>query len=136
MQFNVPADKYNETEAMLFIQRLKERISRVPGVQSVGVTGNLHLNTLNTQNTGINVEGHQPPPGDDSFMIDRTRVDPGFFGAAGIAIMRGRNFDDNIDRKGSPRVVIINQIMAERFWPDRIRSVAHSAVTACTPSLA
>ena len=116
MQFNIPADKYSEAEAVLLIKRLEERIARVAGVQAVGVTGNLHLNTLNTQTTGINVEGHQPPPGDDSFMIDRTRVDPGFFAAAGISITRGRNFDDN-DRLGSPRVVIINQVMADRFWP-------------------
>src|SRR6185503_13357435 len=68
-------------------------------------------------NFGINVEGFQPPKGEDGFMIDRTTIDPGFFSAAGIPIVRGRNFDDRTDLQGAPRVAIINQTMAERFWP-------------------
>lgn len=117
LDFGIPSDRYGAEEARLFVQRLEERTRRIPGVQAVGVTGNLHLNTLNTQNTTVNVEGIEPPPGADGFVVDRTTVDPGFFDAAGIPIVRGRNFDDRIDVPDGARVAIINQVMAERFWP-------------------
>ncbi len=117
MQFSISAEKYNEDEARLLLKRLEERVARIPGVQAVGVTGNLHLNSLSTQSFGINVDGFDPPQGQESFNVDRTRVDPGFFGAAGIPIQRGRNFNESIDREGVVRVAIINQVMADRFWP-------------------
>ncbi len=116
IQFGISSDRYNEEAARLFVQRLEERVGQIPGVQSAGVTGNLHLNTLSTQNLGVNVEGFQPPRGEQSFIIDYTRVDPGFFAAAGIPIVRGRNFDNALDPKGGVRSAIINQVMAERFW--------------------
>ena len=117
VQFGISSERYTEDAARLFVQRLEERVSRIPGVNAVGVTGNLHLNTLNVQTMGVNVEGFQPPRGQQSFGTDYTRVDPGFFAAAGIPVLRGRNFDNSLDRAGAPRVVIINQVMAERFWP-------------------
>ncbi len=116
MQFAISAERYNEEAAVLYLRRLQERIGQIAGVQAVGVTGNLHLNTLNTQNIGVNVEGFSPPRGQQAFLLDYTRVNPGFFSAAGITIQRGRNFDDALDRKGGPRVAIINQVMADRFW--------------------
>ncbi|MGH7459648.1 MAG: FtsX-like permease family protein, partial [Longimicrobiales bacterium] len=117
MQFGVSPQKYNQDAARQFVQRLEAQVSQIPGVQAVGVTGNVHLNTLSTQNFGINVEGFQPPRGQDSFNTDFTRVDPGFFAAAGITIERGRNFDNTLDHKDGPRNVIINQVMAARYWP-------------------
>jgi predicted permease len=117
MQFSLSAEKYNPTEALLMVKRLEERIGRIPGVQAVGVTGNLHLNTLNTQNATINVDGFTPPAGQDGFVVDRAHVDPAFFDAAGIPILRGRNFSESTDREGAPQVLIINQVMADRFWP-------------------
>ena len=95
---------------------MMERFERIPGVQSVGLIGNLHLNTISTSSMSINVDGVEPPPGREDHNIDRTSVDPGFFDAAGIRIMRGRNFNDR-DLPDSPQVAIINQAMARKFWP-------------------
>ena len=44
-------------------------------------------------------------------------MEPGFFAAAGIEIVRGRNFHD-ADRPDTRPVVIISEAMARRFWPD------------------
>jgi predicted permease len=117
LTMGISSDRYTKEAARLFVQRLEERIRQVPGVQAAGVTGNLHLNTLNTQNIGVNVDGFQPPEGQEAFTIDYTRVDAGFFDAAGIPFVRGRNFNDATDREGGTAVAIINQVMAERFWP-------------------
>ncbi len=112
----IPGDRYPEAAGRVLVRELTERISRIPGVTAVGLSGNLHLNPLNTSLTGVNIDGHTPPPGQQFFAIDVTRVDSGFFSAAGIRIVRGRNFGAT-DVAGGPRVAIINEVMAERFWP-------------------
>jgi predicted permease len=48
--------------------------------------------------------------------VDKAYVDSGFFDAAGIPILRGRNFNDT-DRTDSPQVAIVNETLARRFWP-------------------
>ena len=58
------------------------------------------------------------PPGDrGAFVADRAEVDPGFFAATGIEIVRGRNFRDD-DRPDTQPVVIVSEAMARRFWED------------------
>jgi predicted permease len=113
----VPGNRYSEEQGRVFTRTLLERFEKLPGVQSVGLTGNLHLNTLSTSTMSINVDGVEPPPGRESHSIDTTSVDTGFFDAAGMRILQGRNFNDQ-DLPDSPPVAIINQNMARKFWPD------------------
>jgi putative ABC transport system permease protein len=116
LEVAVPGARYSETEGAALERRLEERFRRIPGVTAVGVTSNLHLNTLSTQNTEINVDGVEPPPGRESHMVDRATVSAGFFEAVGIRILSGRNFDDN-DKVDGQQVAIVNQAFAETFWP-------------------
>jgi putative ABC transport system permease protein len=88
----------------------------LPGVEAVGYIDLIHLNALSSQNYSINVDGIETPPGRDFYDIDYSAIDPGFFDAAGIRIVRGRNFNDR-DHPDSPSVAIINQAMARKFWP-------------------
>ncbi len=112
----LPGTRYTEEQGRDFEKRLEERILQVPGLTAVGVTSNLHLNTLNTQNMGINVDGVEPPSGRESHMVDRATVSSGFFEAAGVRILRGRNFEAS-DRPDSPKVAVINEALAEKFFP-------------------
>jgi predicted permease len=116
MTFIIPSTRYSEEEARVFVQRLEERLLDLPGVTAVGATGNIHLNTLSTQNMNINVDGVEPPPERDAHMVDRAEVDAGFFEAAGVRILRGRNFE-SYDLPGSQPVAIVNEALAEKFWP-------------------
>ena len=43
---------------------------------------------------------------------------PGYFRAMGIALVRGRLFD-NCDSEKAPRAVIVSQALADRVWPGR-----------------
>ncbi len=112
----VPSSRYSEEEGRVFTRTMLERFEQLPGVKSVGLIGNLHLNTLSTSTLSINVDGVEPPPEREYHSIDQTAVDSGFFDAAGIQLLRGRNFNDR-DHPDSPRVAIINQTMADKFWP-------------------
>jgi predicted permease len=114
--FGMSAERRTAEEGRVFMRSFEERALAIPGIQAVGLTGNLHMNAMSFSSTDINVDGFDPPPGTQGHLIDRTEVDAGFFDAAGIPIVGGRNFDDS-DVPDGQRVVIINEVMAERFWP-------------------
>src|SRR5262249_38248648 len=45
-------------------------------------------------------------------------VTPSYFDTMGIPLVRGRGFDEH-DLKDAPKVVVINETMAEKFWPGK-----------------
>jgi predicted permease len=106
----------NPAEGRVILREIVERVSAVPGVRSVGLTDNLPLNPLRRWTWDVTVDGVEPPAGRTAFQIDQTIADPGFFESLGIPIVEGRNFQPS-DQPGGQRVAIINEVMAERFWP-------------------
>ena len=117
MTLMVPRAHYDPDQGRLYMQRLVERLRQVPGVTSLGVTSLLHLTLTSNSSIGFNVDGFEPPADVDHFSADRARVDPGFFDAAGIEIVRGRNFS-NTDLADGQTVAIISETTARRFWPN------------------
>ncbi|UCG87892.1 MAG: ABC transporter permease [Gemmatimonadota bacterium] len=112
----LPSNRLSREEGRVFLSTLFQRFEQIPGVEAVGLTGNLQLNTLRTQTIGVNVDGVTPPPGQEEHDIHYAEVDAGFFDATGIRILRGRNFTA-VDREDAPQVAIISQAMADKFWP-------------------
>ena len=117
LTFLTPATRFTPEEARVYTRRLLERFRELPGVEAVGGISNLHLNPLSTSSSDFNVAGFEPPGDHGAFIADRAHVDPEFFEAAGIEILRGRNFTD-ADRPDTQPVVIISEAMARRFWAD------------------
>ena len=117
MTFLAPATRFTPDEARVYTRRLLDRFRALPGVEAVGAISNLHLNPLSQRSSDFNVDGFEPPTDHGAFMADRAEVEPGFFEAAGIEIVRGRNFDD-ADRPDTQSVVIVSEAMARRFWTD------------------
>ncbi len=66
--------------------------------------------------TAFSVESQTPPPPGQEPVALIDRVTPDYFETYGIHLLQGRTFNEN-DRQGAPKVVIINQAMAEKFWP-------------------
>ncbi len=52
----------------------------------------------------------------DRILVQVNSVSPGYLDAMGVPLQRGRDFADT-DVEGAPRVVIVNETMAARFWP-------------------
>ena len=116
LSFVVSSERYDEEEGRVFLREYLARLNQLPEVASVGVAGNFHLTTTSTNTMDLNVDGVEPPPGTRSWGIDETVVDPGFFEAAGIPLVRGRKFSDT-DLPDGIRVAVVNEVFAERFWP-------------------
>ncbi|GMR12207.1 MAG: ABC transporter permease [Gemmatimonadota bacterium] len=112
-----PLARYTRDEARVFFRSFLDDISAMPGVTAVGMTGDLHLSSLNNMMMGIRVDGVEPPPGQNYHLVDQAMVDPGFFEAVGISIVRGSNFAERYD-PDAPRVAIVSEAMAKKFFPD------------------
>lgn len=116
LSFVVSSERYNEEEGRVFVREYLERLNQQPDMVAAGAIGNIHLNTTSTQTMDLNVDGVEPPRGRRYWEIDQSVAEPGFFEAAGIPILRGRNFV-NTDEEDGVRVAIVNEVFAERFWP-------------------
>lgn len=63
------------------------------------------------------VEGYDPPPGTPNPWGDLRVVSPGFAAALGLPLIKGRFLTER-DREDAPRVVVVDQEMVRRYWPD------------------
>ncbi len=98
---------------ILYLQRILESVNSLPGVQSAGWVYTLPL-TGNSTNGGIKIEGH---PG-DSPNVDKQYVEGNYFQAMSTPLLKGRFFD-SCDNLNSPRVVIVNQSLAQKVFPNQ-----------------
>ena len=112
----MPDRRYNAEEARAFQRVMFDRFAQIPGVTTVGLTTNLHLNKLNTQSVGFQIDGVDNPPDRDGHSADWAIVDAGFFEVVGVRILQGRNFLES-DVEDGTGVVIISEAFADRFWP-------------------
>lgn len=114
MSVSLPVATYAEGEQIPFYERLQQRVSVLPGVTAVGAVNILPLSS-NYDSRGIQIEDHPKPEGQGEAPQARS-VTPGYFSAIGIPLVRGRLFDAR-DVEGGPRVVVISEAMARRYWP-------------------
>ncbi|HEX4068383.1 MAG TPA: ABC transporter permease [Acidobacteriaceae bacterium] len=102
-------------EVARFYDELATKLSSLPGVESAGAGTDLPWTGYDENLGGFTIEGKQPPP--HEFFHGRYHVaTPDYFRALGIPLLEGRFFTD-ADKSGAPNVVIINQEMAEKYWP-------------------
>jgi macrolide transport system ATP-binding/permease protein len=108
---------YSPEQSHEFYQRLTERLKSLPGVRGVTSAVLVPLG-IGRETRGYRIPGHTPPNGGTFFSIDNNTVGPDYFATMGIPILRGRDFDARDAQPGAPPVVVINETMARRFWPN------------------
>jgi predicted permease len=96
-------------------QRLWTELDRLPGVVASGGVTSLPLSGFFAWGP-ITVEGRTPPAGEKFINADQRVVSGRYFDAMGIPLELGRLFDAG-DTPDKPRVAIIDERMAEEFWP-------------------
>ena len=103
------------TTRVQFYQGLTDRIRHLPGVTATGAISALPLTS--TIGWGdLHVEGYVPPPNEPELQVDRRAATSTYFSAMQIPLIRGRMFAET-DTDKMPPVAIIDQKMADRFWP-------------------
>ena len=106
---------YDDARAKDFFERALARVASMPDVIAAGLAARTVF-SINYNRSSIflpDLHGATDKP----LSIDSTRVSPEYFEAMGIPILQGRPFGSS-DTPDSPGVVIINETMARRYWPD------------------
>jgi predicted permease len=93
-----------------------EAIGAVPGVEAVGQTSAGPL-FGGRETGGLAIAGREVPLPEDQISVRWYDIDPHYFGAMGIALVRGRGFADTDDAASVP-VAIVNETMVRRFFPE------------------
>lgn len=109
-----PPSRYPDARAVAaLLDRIRERVGGIPGVDAVGLTSNIALSGSESPSTVAPV-GRAPT--DTPLVPTVVTVTPGYFEAMATPIVRGRDFSE-ADREGSQAVAVVDERLAGRLWP-------------------
>ncbi|MGD0757366.1 MAG: ABC transporter permease [Candidatus Sulfotelmatobacter sp.] len=114
MDTTLTVDRYPAPRQIAFYRSVVERIGALPGVTSVGAVDNLPLGGSDVHSFGIEGRSAWDPGNEPSGEFGV--VTPQYFNAIGIPLAKGRYFTEG-DGDETPRVAIINEAVASRYWP-------------------
>jgi putative ABC transport system permease protein len=118
LEYRLPRTKYKEPAAQWnFHRQVVERLQQIPGVQSASLVRGLPFSG-NGGTTAITLPDREPPSkGMEPEVMFNTAM-PNYFETIGIPFIKGRLFN-NQDQVNTPSVLIINETMARKFWPNQ-----------------
>lgn len=108
---------YDQARTSTFYKELEDRARALPGVQSAALAYSVPMGNY-SESSSVTAKDHPTAPGQQPPTISFNAVDPAYFTTMKIPLLRGREFTDQ-DNENSLHVAIINQTMAERFWPNQ-----------------
>jgi predicted permease len=100
-----------------FYDELNGAIRALPGVVTASAVNHLPLGTGDLWTRSVAIDGRPRPKPGQAIMVAYRVCMPGYFEAAGIRLLRGRDFTAQ-DRPESPGAVVINDALARRHWPN------------------
>ena len=114
-RFELPWRKYSDRNKIdLFARTLLGKVRASPDVQNAAVSSNGPL--MGGWQTGFWREENPRPSPSDMLNSDLEVVSGDYFSTLKVPLLRGRTFNER-DTKDSPRVIIIDQAMAEQYFP-------------------
>jgi putative ABC transport system permease protein len=137
---NTSVLRYSSDQSGAFYRRLFDEVRLLPGIESASLMESVPL-SLDQSNMRVVPEDVQLPKGSTSITVLGGAVDQNYFSTLRIAVVRGRAFNTE-DRATSPRVAVINEEFAKRYWPvqdpigKRLRLNGPDGVTATVVGLA
>jgi len=106
---------YTETQGRVFYRAMLERTRVLPGVESASLASSVPLSD-SVQTKDLLIPGYAASSDHEAPHAAFNAVSPGYFATMRIGLSRGRDFSDADNENSSP-VAVINQAMAERYWP-------------------
>ncbi len=118
MAYRVPRAKYpTGAQQVEFHRQVIEKIKSVPGVLAAASVRAVPLGDNGGFSDFVLADRPEPPPSERPRALVNF-ADPGFFATLRIPVLRGRVFTDR-DQPGATYVIVINQTLARRYFPDR-----------------
>lgn len=116
MEYRVPKTKYpEESQQWAFHKQVVEKVNAVPDVVSASLVGALP-HSGNRMFASFTLGDGTPPPQGKQPQAQINRADANYFSTMQIRLIRGRTIKES-DTVNAGRVVVINQSMAEHYWP-------------------
>ena len=114
---SLPNSRYASDDAVRAVTaRILDRVRAVPGVTAAGVTTTLPFGGSYSDSV-ILAEGYQMQKGESLISPGEVMASDGYFEAMGATLTAGRFFTaDDVQQR--PRVLIIDEYLARRFWPN------------------
>ncbi|HYJ06812.1 MAG TPA: ABC transporter permease [Chthoniobacterales bacterium] len=113
----LPRAKFKEPQQQAaFAREVVQRLEALPGVKSAAAVADLPLSGPGASRY-FSIEGAAPTRPGEGRNANFNLATPKYFQTLGIPLVRGRDFDAR-DIQGAPEVVIINEALARRFFPD------------------
>jgi predicted permease len=106
---------YAADERGAVFEGIASRVATLPGVRSVAWAQRMPL--TGGPSRSVFLEG-EASSGETGILVQTNIVGEGYFGTLGIELLQGRLFGTG-DLAEAPPVAVVNQAMAERFWPGR-----------------
>ncbi|HEY6490902.1 MAG: ABC transporter permease [Terracidiphilus sp.] len=114
--YSLPQKQYSKQEQIdAFNRTLLDRLNQLPGAKSSALSSVVPAGNNNNNQTFV-VDGYVPPKGADMNLATVSQIKGDFFSTMGISLLHGRTFTED-DRAGKQLVMIVNQRMAQHFWP-------------------
>ncbi|HSA54936.1 MAG TPA: ABC transporter permease [Gemmatimonadaceae bacterium] len=117
VSLSIDSDRYPDERFLQYHQALLDRIAQVPGVQVVGAAKNFPLRGTGEVIAPVVAPGGGGRPDSPAMRLPILHVSPDYFRAMGIPLRAGRTFTP-ADRAGAPLVLLVNEALARRAWPD------------------
>ena len=107
-------NSYSNDQSARFFERVIEKVNQLPGVRSASI-GSMGLLGPGLRIEGVRAEGENTPRAEGGGWINS--VSPKYFETLKVPLLRGRSFTAH-DTKSAPKVAIVNQTLARRFFSD------------------
>jgi predicted permease len=117
VSFDLSMSGYDTDRATRFFDEAERRVRALPGVDGYARASRTPF-SLNYNRTNVAVPGVQQAADELGAPTQSADVSPGYFAALGIPLLEGRSVTVD-DRPDTPRVAVVNESMARRYWPGR-----------------
>jgi len=117
-RMRLPTDNLykSDREQAAFYRRVLDKVERIPGISSAGLTDVLPLGEQNDREY-FTIE-NRPLPAGQELVADFRRISPRYLTTMGIALLRGRLLSDR-DGREAPPVILIDETLARQYWPNQ-----------------
>jgi predicted permease len=116
MSIDLGLGGYDEARGRSFYSQLAERVAALPAVESISLATVVPLGGGGMIRFIERLEGYQAQP-DEKLTMEFNIVGENYFNTMGVQLVAGRDFSPQ-DNATAPKVAIINEAMAQKYWPD------------------